>query len=70
MPAPHKHPEISNPSLVLALLHARNLEFVRDRSSLGWNLVFPILMVIGLAFVFSGPGQPLFNVREVVLTLK
>jgi len=44
---------------------ARSLEFVRDRSSLGWNLVFPILMVIGLAFVFSGPGQPLFKVAVI-----
>lgn len=44
---------------------ARSLEFVRDRSSLGWNLVFPILMVAGLAFVFSGPGQPLFKVAVI-----
>jgi ABC-type multidrug transport system permease subunit len=41
---------------------ARTLEFLRDRSSLGWNLVFPVLLVFGLAYVFSGPGQPMFKV--------
>lgn len=50
---------------IAAAAWARSLEFVRDRSSLGWNLVFPILMVIGLAFVFSGPGQPLFKVAVI-----
>jgi len=41
---------------------ARSLEFLRDQSSLGWNLVFPVLLVLGLAWVFSGPGQPMFKV--------
>lgn len=47
---------------IAATTWARSLEFFRDRSALGWNLVFPVLMVIGLALVFSGPGQPLFKV--------
>ncbi len=46
----------------MALTRARSIEFLRDRSSLGWNLMFPLLMVIGVAVVFSGPGQPLFKV--------
>lgn len=41
---------------------ARSLEFLRDSSALGWNVVFPVLLVAGLAYVFSGPGQPLFKV--------
>ncbi|MEK6806453.1 MAG: ABC transporter permease [Pseudomonadota bacterium] len=41
---------------------ARSLEFLRDRSALGWNLMFPLLMVAGMAWIFSGPGQPLFKV--------
>lgn len=45
-----------------AVFLARNLEFLRDRSSLGWNLILPIALVLGLAFVFSGPGRPLFKV--------
>ncbi len=30
------------------------MEFIRDRSSLGWNILFPLLLVLGFAFVFSG----------------
>jgi ABC-2 type transport system permease protein len=44
-----------------AMTWARSLEFLRDRSALGWNLLFPVFMVVGMAFVFSGPGQPLFK---------
>lgn len=44
---------------------ARSLEFVRDRSAVGWNVVFPILMVLGLAYIFSGPGQPMFKVAVI-----
>jgi ABC-2 type transport system permease protein len=41
---------------------ARSLEFVRDRAAMSWNLVFPVLLVLGLAYMFSGPGQPIFKV--------
>ena len=47
---------------IAALTHARNIEFVRDRSSLGWNILLPVLLVAGLGFVFSGDGRPLFKV--------
>jgi ABC-2 type transport system permease protein len=47
---------------LLALTHARNLEFVRDRASLGWNLLLPLLLVAGLALIFSGPPRPLYKV--------
>ena len=47
---------------LLAMTWARSLEFLRDRSAFGWNVLFPVLMVGGFAVVFSGPGQPLFNV--------
>lgn len=47
---------------LLAVFHARNLEFVRDRSSLGWNIALPVLLVLGLGFIFSGGGQPMFTV--------
>ncbi len=46
----------------LAVLVARNYEFTRDRSALGWNLVFPVLMVIGFAFVFSNDNPTLYKV--------
>ena len=49
----------------LALTHARNMEFLRDRASLGWNLLFPLVMVAGLAIIFGGPPRPLFKVAVI-----
>jgi ABC-2 type transport system permease protein len=46
----------------LAILHARNMEFLRDASSFGWNIFFPLLLVLGFAAVFSGEPKPLFKV--------
>lgn len=46
----------------LALFRARNREFLRDRSTLGWNLVLPIVLVIGLGFIFSDTDKPMFKV--------
>ncbi|MGH8401591.1 MAG: ABC transporter permease, partial [Gammaproteobacteria bacterium] len=46
----------------LAVLHARNLEFVRDRSALGWNILLPALIVLGMWFIFSGGQKPLLKV--------
>ena len=46
----------------LAILKARNLEFVRDRSTLGWNLILPVVLVFGLGTVFSGSDKNLFKV--------
>jgi ABC-2 type transport system permease protein len=48
-----------------AMTWARSLEFLRDRSALGWNIAFPVLMVAGFALMFSGPGQPLFKVAVI-----
>lgn len=47
---------------IFALLHARNLEFVRDRSSLAWNIAFPVLLVFGLAFTFTGGNKDQYKV--------
>ena len=47
---------------LLAVLHARNLEFVRDRSSMGWNLLLPVLLVLGMAIIFSKDDRPMFKV--------
>jgi len=38
----------------LAVVRARNREFYRDRTSLGWNLLFPLLTVLMFAFIFGG----------------
>lgn len=52
-----------------AVIYARSLEFIRDRSALSWSLVMPIVMVLGLAFIFSGDGQPLFKVGVIAENL-
>ncbi len=46
----------------LALLRARNLEFVRDRASFAWNLLLPVFLVFGFSVAFSGSGQASFTV--------
>lgn len=45
-----------------AVLKARNKEFIRDRATLSWNVIMPILLIAGLAFAFSKPDQDLFKV--------
>jgi ABC-2 type transport system permease protein len=47
---------------LLSVLHARNLEFVRDRGTLVFTLLLPVTLVIGMGFVFGGPERPLFKV--------
>ncbi|MBU1055110.1 MAG: ABC transporter permease [Proteobacteria bacterium] len=37
-----------------AMFHARNLEFFRDWSALGWNFIFPFLIVAGFGLIFGG----------------
>jgi ABC-type polysaccharide/polyol phosphate export permease len=51
-----------NPSRFLAVLRARNKEFWRDRSTLAWNVAFPVLVVLGFAFAFSGDNLQLYKV--------
>ena len=46
-----------------AMVQARLLEVVRDRSALAWNLLFAPLLVVGTAVVFSGKTPPVFTGR-------
>lgn len=46
----------------LAIFNARNREFIRDRSTLGWNIILPIVLVVGLGFIFSDTNKPMFKV--------
>lgn len=48
-----------------AVLHARNMEFLRDRSALVWNLAMPFFLVIGLAFTFSGNNKEIYKIGVV-----
>lgn len=47
---------------LLAVWHARNLEFLRDRPTLLFTLLLPIGVVIGMGFIFGGPPRPIFTV--------
>lgn len=51
-----------------AVFKARNIEFFRDKSSLGWNLFFPVLLLIGFSFIFSGDGRSAYKVGIVEVT--
>lgn len=48
-----------------AVFKARNIEFLRDKASLGWNLLFPVLLLIGFSFIFSGEGRSPYKVGIV-----
>jgi ABC-2 type transport system permease protein len=50
---------------LFAIWHARNLEFLRDRAALIFTLLLPIMLVVGMSFVFGGPERPLFKVGVV-----
>ena len=45
-----------------ALVKARTMEFLRDTGTLIWALAFPVVLIAGFAFAFSGDGGPVFKV--------
>ena len=47
---------------ILSIFHARNIEFLRDRSALGWNIFLPVLLIVGMGAIFSGDGRAMFKV--------
>jgi ABC-2 type transport system permease protein len=55
---------------LLAVWHARNLEFIRDRATLIFTLILPVALVVGMSFVFGGPERPLFKVGVLTQSLK
>lgn len=48
-----------------AVWHARNLEFVRDRSTLVFNFVLPLVLVVAFAVIFGGAPKNLFKIGVV-----
>jgi ABC-type multidrug transport system permease subunit len=54
---------------ILAVVEARNREFYRDKAGLGWNIFMPVVMVLGFAFIFSGPETDLFKVGVIGATV-
>lgn len=49
----------------LAVFVARNKEFLRDRAALAWNILFPVLIVTGFAFAFTGESIDRYKVALV-----
>ena len=47
---------------IYAIFRARNLEFVRDRGSMSWNIVLPVALVFGLSFIFGGGDRPQYTI--------
>ncbi len=50
---------------MFAVWHARNLEFLRDRSTLIFNIVFPLALVVAFAVIFGRGEQDLLKVGVV-----
>ncbi len=46
----------------LAVFHARNIEFVRDKTALVWTLALPFFLVFGFAFIFDEGGTDAYKV--------
>ncbi len=49
----------------LAVLHARNIEFVRDRAALSWGIIFPLLLMLSFALIFDAGDQNLYKVGTI-----
>ncbi|HUK03401.1 MAG TPA: ABC transporter permease [Steroidobacteraceae bacterium] len=52
-----------------AVWHARNLEFLRDRGAMLFQLLMPIAIVAGMGVVFGGAPRPLFKVGVLTADL-
>ncbi len=45
-----------------AALTARNREFLRDRTAIAWNIILPVMIVVGFAFFFNLDSSEMFKV--------
>jgi ABC-type multidrug transport system permease subunit len=54
---------------LLAVWHARTLEFVRDRRTMIFALLMPIALVVGMSFIFGGKERPFFKVGVIATVI-
>ena len=54
-----------SPRRFWAVFVSRNKEFLRDRGALAWNMLFPLFVVFGMAFAFSGKNQEIFKIGVI-----
>ncbi|NNE60962.1 MAG: ABC transporter permease [Woeseia sp.] len=47
---------------IFAVFYARNLEFLRDRGTLSWNLILPVVLMFGLSWIFGSGDRDQFTV--------
>lgn len=48
-----------------AMVKARTMEFLRDKGTFFWNLIFPLILVFGFSFAFGGSNDQLFKVGTI-----
>ncbi|MDA3937911.1 MAG: ABC transporter permease [Spirochaetia bacterium] len=48
-----------------AIVYARTMEFLRDKGTFYWNLLFPIVLVVGFSFAFSGNNDSIFKIGKI-----
>jgi ABC-2 type transport system permease protein len=48
-----------------AIVYARTMEFIRDKGTFYWNLLFPIVLVVGFSFAFSSNNDSLFKIGVI-----
>jgi len=48
-----------------AMVKARTMEFVRDRGTFYWNILFPLVLVFGFSFAFSSGNNTLFKIGMI-----
>jgi ABC-2 type transport system permease protein len=51
-----------NRKRIWIMLIARNREFFRDRSALGWNFLFPFLIILGFGVIFGGETRDIYKI--------
>lgn len=51
---------------IWVVFFARNIEFYRDRGTFLWNILFPVLIVAGFSFVFSGGNSSQYKAGVLV----
>ncbi|HEY2400359.1 MAG TPA: ABC transporter permease [Steroidobacteraceae bacterium] len=54
---------------LLAVWHARNLEFFRDRRTMIFAMLMPIALVVGMSFIFGGKERPFFKVGVIATVI-
>ncbi len=48
---------------ILALVGARNKEFYRDQSAMCWTFLFPLIVLLGFTYGYSGKQDPVLRVE-------